>query len=74
MSAVYIDLHLGIDNARRLNTKLYDKRDEFNLQSSKATKTRLRYSLVEFISTKMIRSLSSLQNIHDKGYFHFHRQ
>jgi hypothetical protein len=31
ISASYIDLHLGIDNERRLRTKLYDKRDDFNL-------------------------------------------
>ena len=27
--APYIDLHLEIDNGRRLKTKLYDKRDDF---------------------------------------------
>ena len=29
-SASYLDLHLGIDSERRLRTKLYDKRDNFN--------------------------------------------
>jgi len=28
-SALYLDLHLEIDNRRRLSTKLYDKRDDF---------------------------------------------
>ena len=30
-SASYLDLHLEIDSDGRLRTKLYDKRDEFNL-------------------------------------------
>jgi len=29
-SAVYLDIHLEIDNEDRLMTKLYDKRDYFN--------------------------------------------
>ena len=29
-SASYLDLHLEIDSERRLRTKLYDKRDDFN--------------------------------------------
>jgi hypothetical protein len=29
-SASYLDLHLEIDHERRLRTKLYDKRDNFN--------------------------------------------
>jgi len=29
MSASYLDLHLEIDNGRRLKTKLYDKHDDF---------------------------------------------
>ena len=29
-SASYLDLHLEIDSDRRLKTKLYDKRDDFN--------------------------------------------
>jgi hypothetical protein len=29
-SASYLDLHLGIDSERRLRTKLYDNRDNFN--------------------------------------------
>jgi len=29
MSASYLDLHLVIDNRERLNTKLYDKHDDF---------------------------------------------
>ena len=31
MSASYIDLHLEINKEGRLRTKLYDKRDDFNL-------------------------------------------
>jgi hypothetical protein len=31
MSASYLDLHLEIDNGGRLKTKLYDKRDDFNI-------------------------------------------
>jgi len=30
-SASYLDLHLEIDNEGRLRTKLYDKRDDFNV-------------------------------------------
>ena len=30
-SIAYIDLHLDIDSAGRLGTKLYDKRDDFNI-------------------------------------------
>jgi hypothetical protein len=30
-SASYLDLHLEIDSEGRLRTKLYDKRDDFNL-------------------------------------------
>jgi hypothetical protein len=30
-SASYIDLHIGIDNEGWLRTKLYDKRDDFNI-------------------------------------------
>ena len=29
-SAPYINLHLKIDSERRLRTRLYDKRDDFN--------------------------------------------
>ena len=29
-SASYFDLHLEIDTKGKLNTKLYDKRDDFN--------------------------------------------
>jgi hypothetical protein len=30
-SASYLDLHLEIDSEGQLRTKLYDKRDDFNL-------------------------------------------
>ena len=30
--ASYLDLHLEIDTRGRLNTKLYDKRDDFDFQ------------------------------------------
>ena len=30
MSASYLELHLEIDSEKRLKTKLYDKRDDFN--------------------------------------------
>ena len=30
ISALYLDLHLEIDIAGRLRTKLYDKREDFN--------------------------------------------
>ena len=33
-SASYLDLHLEIDTRGRLNTKLYDKRDDLTFQSS----------------------------------------
>ena len=31
MSTSYLDLHLEIDSEGRLRTKLYDKRDDFNI-------------------------------------------
>ena len=31
MSTSYLDLHLEIDSEVRLRTKLYDKRDDFNI-------------------------------------------
>jgi hypothetical protein len=34
-SASYLDLHLEIDNERRLRKKLYDKKDNFNFSLGK---------------------------------------
>ena len=33
-SALYLDLHLEIDSEGRLRTKLYDKKDDFNVPIS----------------------------------------
>jgi hypothetical protein len=37
-SASYLDLHLEIDSERRLRTKLYDKRDDFNFPALDSNK------------------------------------
>jgi hypothetical protein len=46
-SASYLDIHLDIDSEGRLRTKLYDKRDEFNLHmNGKFTMRKLNSSLL----------------------------
>jgi hypothetical protein len=44
LSTSFLDLHLEIDSAGRLRTKLYDKRDDFNIPIVSLTKSCWRLS------------------------------
>jgi hypothetical protein len=76
-SASYLELHLEIDNAGRLRTQLYDKRDDFNISkirrgTSKDKVFNLRCSFV-FFKTHMTNDWSVvkqvLQSYYDLVYY-----
>ena len=72
-SASYLDLHLEIDSEGRLGTKLYDKRDDFNIPIVKFPficsniSAALAYGVYICQMIRYYRACGSYQDVLDRG-------
>jgi hypothetical protein len=72
MSTSYLDLHLEIDSEGRLRTKLYDKRDDFNIpivnfRIMRSTFPAAAYGIYITQMMRYSRACGSYQDVLDRG-------
>ena len=72
MSTSYLDLHLEIDSEGRLRTKLYDKRDDFNIpivnfRIMRSTFPAAAYGVYITQMMRYSRACGSYQDVLDRG-------